>query len=103
MEQNEQHADILGKNYWETVPYMAAPGMHSLLSGFSGCLPCDWAVRTYSFAPQVGASLQDVSVHRMDPDSWGKHVWKTVAMLLQMLVFLFCVVVVVLGFFFHFK
>lgn len=63
-------------NSWEAVSCLQLLGL-SFLSSFSECLPCDWAVRTYGFAPQVHASLQDVSVHRMDPDSRGKHVWKT--------------------------
>lgn len=61
---------------WEGVSDTAALGMPSFPSAFSGCLPRAHAMCTHGFAPQVCASQQDVSVHRMDPDSWGKHVWK---------------------------
>lgn len=36
---SSQHTDILGKNAWGTVCPMAAPGMQSFPSVFSGCLP----------------------------------------------------------------
>lgn len=81
---SSQHTDILGANAWGAVSPLAAPGMHFSLC-FLWVSPC--AVHTHGFAPQVGASLQDVSVRRMDPDSWAKHGWKTLPCSYKCLVF----------------
>lgn len=91
---SSQHTDILGENAWGAVSPLAAPGMQFSLC-FLWVSPC--AVHTHGFAPQAGASLQDVSVHRMDPDSWAKHVWKTLPYSYK------CLVFYAVWFFSHFK